>query len=260
MANNIPASIPASFLKNIKVSTFSGYPKEDVDDWIEEITEYFDLLHVHPAEQVQAARLLLKHNARHWVRHYQPPLEPDEHWNHFTQALKNRFGSPNSKLFARSKIYQLKQTGSVTSYIQAFENLQAKIDDFGEAEAMQVFIQGLKPKLQEHFAGNPSLRDELPRVMQIAESLDNVQYKHRSVAFTAKTLHQANQDHGPWPMDLSTMSSQSSAPAKGCFNPSQRKQDDYKRGACFYCHETGHQAKECPKKMNQPKLGKAQSQ
>jgi len=253
--------VPTSFLKNVHLSTFSGLPKEDVDDWIEEISEYYDLLLVHPTNRVQASRLLLRGNARRWVRNYQPPLEPDEHWNHFTQALKTRFGSPNSKLFARSKIYQLKQTGSVTSYIHAFENLQAKIDDFGEAEAMQVFIQGLKPKLQEHFAGNPSLRDELPKVMQIAESLDNVQYRHRSVAFTAKThYHQSTQDHGPWPMDLSTMSSQSSAPAKGNFNPGQKKQDDYKRGACFYCHETGHQVKECPKKMNQPKLGKAQSQ
>ncbi|KAF9274058.1 hypothetical protein BGZ74_004522 [Mortierella antarctica] len=170
------------------------------------------------------------------------------------------FGSPNSKLFARSKIYQLKQTGSVTSYIQAFENLQAKIDDFGEAEAMQVFIQGLKPRLQEHFAGNPSLRNELPQVMQIAESLDNVQYRHRSVAFTAKTHYQPMQDHGPWPMDLSTISPQTHTPANGRRFQNPVKQDDFKKGVCFYCHEIGHQAKSCPKKMNQHKQEKAQSQ
>jgi hypothetical protein len=74
------------------------------------------------------------------VRHYRPPIEPDEYWNDFTEALKNHFGSPNSKLFARSKIYQLKQSGSVTRYIQALENLQAKIDGFGDTEALKIFI------------------------------------------------------------------------------------------------------------------------
>ena len=92
--------VPTSFLKNVHLSTFSGLPKEDVDDWIEEITEYYDLLLVHPTNRVQASRLLLHGNAHRWVHSYQSPVEPDEHWNHFTHALKTRFGSPNSKLFA----------------------------------------------------------------------------------------------------------------------------------------------------------------
>jgi hypothetical protein len=56
--------VPTSFLKNVKLSNFFGLPKEDVDDWIEEITEYYDLLNVHPTNRVQASRLLLKGYAR----------------------------------------------------------------------------------------------------------------------------------------------------------------------------------------------------
>ncbi|KAG0195193.1 hypothetical protein BGX31_006606, partial [Mortierella sp. GBA43] len=49
--------------------------------------------------------------------------------------MLSRFQSPNTKMFARTRIHQLKQRASVTKYIELFENLQAKIDDFTEAEA-----------------------------------------------------------------------------------------------------------------------------
>lgn len=47
------------------------------------------------------------------------------------------FTKSQTELFARAKIYQLKQRTSVTKYIE-FENLQAKIDATTEAEAILV--------------------------------------------------------------------------------------------------------------------------
>ncbi|KAF9346073.1 hypothetical protein BGX26_002444 [Mortierella sp. AD094] len=128
------------FLKNIPLSTFCGRPDEVVQDRLSEIDEYFDLVNMTPAQRLS-------------------PIP--------------------SKCFARSKIYELKQRSSVTKYISEFENLRLRIDDLGEAEAMQAFLNGSRPKLQENFAGNPSLRVNLAMIMQIAESLDSIHHRNQ---------------------------------------------------------------------------------
>ncbi|KAF9080459.1 hypothetical protein BGX29_005305 [Mortierella sp. GBA35] len=165
-------------------------------------------------------------------------------WDHFATQLRNRFESQNNAMFTRQKLYSLKQTGSVTKYISQFEDLKLRLDDFGEAEALNCFLMGLKPKLQEHFAGNPTLRTNLFTVQQIAESLDNKQHSFRF------NQYQPRQESFPQPMDLDAMEKTSQPPT---VDRQKQKQSDLKNRACFKCHVPGHQIRDCPKNSNSGK-------
>lgn len=245
-----------AFLKNVPLSTFRGKPSESAQDWLSEIDEYFDFVNATPAQRVQGARLLLRDNARRWLKNFTPGEDPTTNWNLFKQALLARFDSPNSKYFARSKLYELKQRGSVTKYISEFEDLRSKIDDLGQAEAIQAFLNGLKPKLQEHFAGNPLLRTDLSMIMQIAESLDNVQHRHHVPILQMPQTQRTPVYKDPNAMEIDAISRQK--PVGKNINAMSQKQIDMTNRTCFYCHQPNHQARQCPNKAKS-QSGKAQS-
>jgi hypothetical protein len=89
----------------------------------------------------------------------------------------------------------------VTKDIAEFEKGRALLEDLSEPEAIQLFLNGLKPKIQEHFAGNPSLRTNLYSIMQIAESLDNVLFKNKQ-SHGGFAMPRSQQQAFPQPMEL----------------------------------------------------------
>jgi hypothetical protein len=245
-----------SFLKHVSLPSFHGNTTENVNDWLSEVNEYFDVLNTQSNQRVQVARLLLRDNARRWVRTL-PACSPTvDIWEYFQSSIKSRFQSPNMKFHARTKLYELKQRGSVTKYIATFEDLRSKIDDLGEPEAIQTFLNGLKPKLQEHFAGNPSLRQNLQTIMQIAESLDNIQYHNRAHFPQPRFVPTTTQESFPQPMELDAINAQDHHKKPATV---KQKQIDLANRTCFYCHQPNHQARQCPNRSkNQPGKDKSQ--
>lgn len=237
-----------TFFKNIPLSTFHGHPKENVLDWLSEMDEYLGAVNANPVQKVIATRLLMRDNARRWLKLC--PAAPDtvDPWEFFKRNIRKRFESPNLKFFARTRLYELKQKGSVTKYIADFQDICSQIEDITEPEALQTFLMGLKPQIQVHFAGNPALRVDLNTAMQVAESLDKVQYQNR------------NFFHAPWshpapetlpvaePMDLDNVqvhpNTQSRFQRPSMIN--DVKQKDFTENRCFYCHEPGHMISACP--------------
>ena len=137
-----------TFFKNIPLSVFKGHPHENVQDWLSELDEYLEAVNATSTQKVTAARLLMRDNARRWLKLC--PSAPDtiDPWNHFKSCILARFQSANHKFFAQSRLFQLKQRGSVTQYIATFQDICAQINDISEPEALQAFIMGLKPNIQ----------------------------------------------------------------------------------------------------------------
>ncbi|KAG0194972.1 hypothetical protein BGX33_004664, partial [Mortierella sp. NVP41] len=103
---------------------------------------------------------------------------------------------------------------------------------------------GLKPSIQVHFAGNPMLRENLSTVMQVAESLDNVQYHNRNrlpVQWSRPAFkHRDQPESFPQPMELD--SAPHSGPTRN-LNKEKQMQLDLNNRTCFICHATGHLAR-----------------
>ncbi|KAF9080880.1 hypothetical protein BGX29_004925, partial [Mortierella sp. GBA35] len=223
-----------SFLRAVAPSKFSAKANEDVSDWLTKVNRYFDLLKLTSADRVTAAILLLDGLPAKWALHIPAATQGQDPWQHFGNLLCQRFQSRNAKFFARQKLHSLKQTGSVTKYNIQFETTRSVLDDFGEAEAMHCYFMGLKPKIREHFAGNPNLRTNLSTMMSIAENLDNEQF-HNSYFFKpSSSVSDPDPESFPQPMELDTMSGSSSQ--------EKQKQLDLKNRACFKCHTPGHQS------------------
>jgi hypothetical protein len=239
-----------NFFKNIPLSTFKGHPKENVQDWLSEVDEYLNAVNATSNQKVTAARLLMRENARRWLKLCPATPAAIDPWEHFKSCVLARFQSANHKFFARSKLYELKQRGSVTKYIATFQDICSQIDDISEPEALQAFLMGLKPSIQVHFAGNPALRQDLSTAMHTAESLDNVQYQNRNRLVqwsppAPENYSQYDQPESlPQPMDLD--SAVHSSPAYD-LGQEKQKQLDLKNRACFKCHAVGHQIRGCPK-------------
>lgn len=245
-------------LKNVPLSTFSGTGSENVHDWLKRIEKYFDALNATSAQRVVATELLLRDNASRWANNRPATPEGVDTWVHFKECIRQRFESPNAKFFARSRLYNLKQTGSVSSYIADFDNLRSILSDFGEADAIQVFLNGLTPRIQEHFAGNPTLRTDLNTVMQIAESLDSVHRREQTIFHAPRTVT-SSQERTTEPMELDAFhQSRQWRPRRPNFNQDQKKVDLRNR-TCFKCHSPQHQYRSCPQNPKN-QSGKVSSQ
>jgi len=81
--------------------------------------------------------------------------------------------------------------------------------------------------------------------MRIAESLDAVHQRNNMFS----TSNQQNTSNHPQPMDLGAIQHNQYHPRPSHFpSRSPRKEEDFKSGACFFCHKQGHQARMCPAK------------
>ena len=72
----------------------------------------------------------------------------DYSWIEFTELVRERFVLADSEAVAMSRMSQWKQTGSVASYINQFQNFDQLIPSqrLDEEMRVQMFMQGLKPE------------------------------------------------------------------------------------------------------------------
>ncbi|KAF9929436.1 hypothetical protein FBU30_001574 [Linnemannia zychae] len=206
------------------------------------VNRYFDILKLTSKDRVLAATMLLDGLAAKWALNLPPPspTSSQDPWAHFWNLITQRFQNRNSKFFARQKLHELKQKGSVTKYNFQFDTIRATLDDLSEAEAIHYYFMGLKPKIREHFAGNPTLRADLSIMMNIAESLDNEQFHNNIQSHPHGNKSHPHQESFPQPMDLDVMST------TGEDRKQKQMQLDLKNRTCFKCHKSGHQSRNCP--------------
>jgi len=132
--------------------SFPEFDGTDVDGWIRKAEKYFELVRILNEDRVQIAVLYIQGKAEFWWREtgstaHQLP------WHQFCAMLSDRFNEI-STCDAIGQFHSLKQTQSVTDYVEKFENLMSLVKRtnpaLSETYFVSSFISGLKEYIQHH--------------------------------------------------------------------------------------------------------------
>ena len=141
---NIPTDI-SSLEKRLYV--FNGRLEEDLDDWIYTMERFFIKSNLHPAQYVDYAIDFLRENARIASKSC---INIDRiTWIDFKQHLSNTFQPKNIQKILRKQLNNLRQTGTIRDYIQAFDKIMVQIHCMPEVDKVDRFTEGLQPLVGE---------------------------------------------------------------------------------------------------------------
>jgi hypothetical protein len=125
---------------------YHGQTGEDVEAWLFQIEESNRLFPITDERQrIRYVALALRDTASRWYAAMQmsdPPQITD--WESFVTKLKQQFVHLDQKWVARNQLHALRQTGNVRDYTVKFRNLQIRIPDMSVADALDMYIRGLK--------------------------------------------------------------------------------------------------------------------
>jgi len=149
-------------------------------------------------------------------------------------------------LNARERLARITQRRSVREYTMNFRQLILQIPDVSPAEALDKYKRGLKPAVRVlvELASPVTWEDAAVK----AESVDSIQFLGRSTFQPSSRLApRAAPADGPTPMEIGAIASTPrSTPRADSFRKQQQREEDTRKGQCFYCHKTGHLAAACP--------------
>lgn len=248
-------------LKKVKIDPFNGTSfDEQVSLWLASLEDYYDAQETDADERLSATPLLFQKTAKLWWQGIRESFHLNGGtWLDLKQALIARFEDPNRVQNARDGLARLRQVTSVNRYIEEFNVLRVRAGDVSEPEAIQRFRDGLKPALQQHFRGNPDHAQSLGQMQRIAGSLDNAWHLTKRNAPTFRE-NPSRLNSYPQPMELDAAFVPSAPTDPRLRARAERlKEEDYRQGNCFYCHERGHKASDCGRKKSAMESGKARS-
>ena len=149
--------------------------------WFFHMEMFFQYAHISDGDKVGQATMLLRDAAEAWWRSHvvettgaDGTAQSDRitTWEQLKDGLGSAFTPVSEKEVARSRLYDLRQIGSVQTYTQTFRELCFSIDDLSVAEKRTLYFRGLKA----HILKDVRLRfpKTLEEAIVIAESVDVV--------------------------------------------------------------------------------------
>ncbi|CAM8893647.1 unnamed protein product [Rhodiola kirilowii] len=152
-------------LPRIDVPTFNG---DQVVGWTFQMERYFEHQGIPPEQRLTVAMFYISGEALEWYQWMHSTHQLTD-WKAFIKDLNKRFGpSPYSN--AELELSQLRQTGSVRTYVAAFESLSTRTPGFSAANLLNIFMGGLRPEvLQEMILLEPN---SLRRAMDMAKVVE----------------------------------------------------------------------------------------
>jgi Retrotransposon gag protein len=153
-------------VKPPKPPTFEGIGRMNVDLWIFEVEQYFQVVRIPRDEQVGWAGALLRDAAATWWRsvvieaqqanHETEPDSPEPKpasqlftWGKFKELIRTRFVPIEASKTARMRLLTLKQLkfGGIEGYNNEFQKLLSLIVDMNLADQINYYVMGLKPEV-----------------------------------------------------------------------------------------------------------------
>lgn len=122
-----PVQVRKGPQKGVQLNPLPGmsFPKFDDADprvWLDKCLDYFHIFKVSEAMWVQVASLHLEGFVAYWFHVHKLKQRTDE-WNHFAQAVLNKFGADEYPKAMR-RLMGLRQTGSLDEFVRTFEEAQ----------------------------------------------------------------------------------------------------------------------------------------
>lgn len=197
-------------------------------------------------------------------------------WNTFKDEILRRFQPIEPEQLARTKLLSLKQTKSVRSYADAFNQCLLEVPEYIEKDMVMRFVKGLQKDVRVHVQSQkPATVDaaidlaiQMDAVLREADR-DDRQLTRRpgrnfgnSRNYRPANRYPSRQDRysttgsaGPVPMDLGAAElrrNPSHQPPRTQlnrgFNKPNRQPAPPAQIRCYNCNQFGHPAKLCPQK------------
>ena len=144
---------------------YDGKPGKDPEEFLYQMEEHFFLTELaEDMKKILLAGQYLTGNARSWYQSRRQTY-PQDTWETFKEALVNQFVVQDQKDVARTKLFNLKQTGDVREFIMEFRSLAVKAGTLSDPDLKALYLN----RLQTHISRQVRMR--LPDSLEIAIKL-----------------------------------------------------------------------------------------
>ncbi|XP_039121357.1 uncharacterized protein LOC120258078 [Dioscorea cayenensis subsp. rotundata] len=127
----------------IIVPAFSG---EDVMGWLFQMNHYFVFNHIPDDQRLDIATFYMAGPALQWFQWLHSTSQLSN-WESFVRQIELRFG-PSSFINHEARLFKLRQTSTVTAYLQEFEGLSNRVPGLSQQSLLNCFLSGLRDEIQ----------------------------------------------------------------------------------------------------------------
>ncbi|XP_020082482.1 uncharacterized protein LOC109706087, partial [Ananas comosus] len=231
---------------------FPQFSGEDPQGWLESCRQYFDLYQIPRQQWLGVATMHIFGKARVWKQGYFIN-RPGVTWEEFTDAVCKRFADVGER-YAIREFSNHKQTGSIESYQEKFEELRSQLLHYNprleEEFFIASYINGLKEELVPFMdISHPAtLEDAYSHAKLHDRALTTMQRKSRIISKGAGGGHQSFNAYKP--------KEYGRAQAQGSTGGTSQQAQEHRRlieqrraaGQCFKCGDKYHPGHQCKNK------------
>lgn len=245
-----------------KIKVYKGERSgSTLEQWIFSTNQYFEANQVPQRDRVPMATLHLEGSALLWWRERcnaadKDIEEPILTWSMLQSRMKKYFQPPDSVRLLKFKLKELKQTGYLHSYINAFLELNLQIPDMDPQERLDNFIFGLNARIRSEVEYKAPAN--LEAAITIAERFDTtilkaerIQTKNRASERDSGRNNNYRKDQKTDINDKNDKKATLAATLTKKPDNKKGKNDSKPTGYCYHCGKKGeHFAKQCPDRPN----------
>jgi len=209
---------------------------------------------------------LLRDEAMDWAADLMNENNPVlDDFNAFIELMKDRFSDVDAVFNCNQALMHIKQKayGKVTDYNNEFRRLSEKTD-WNEFALMDVYIEGLLPRLQERVISLFPPPAKLSELMRITNRIDHQMTRFATINNYNSRNNSNNNNNSRNNRKYFRFNSSNNRNANSNSFFKSNNDSNYshlspeerarriKEGLCLYCGQSGHKLINCPKRANKP--------